>query len=297
MAPKNQTPAKRKGKPTTKSKTTGAAKAAAKKNPYGLSDQREMFCLEYCKDRNATRAAKRAGYSEKTAYQQGYLLLKNCDVRARINDLLREHAQNLSIETTDVLQRLWDTATGDVNDIVRLEHRACRHCHGIDHEYQWKTQREFKQAQEDTIQRLGAGNADALLALGQAMDEGRAIPGLPDDAGGYGFDATADPNPDCPECHGEGVTKVVIPDTREALSHPLYDGVKQTQHGVEVKIADRAKALEQIARHLQMFKDQVEINASEDLIRAARAISASSPSLDPEYARKNASRLRDLDGD
>ncbi|SEN69925.1 Terminase small subunit [Roseovarius tolerans] len=265
--------------------------------PSGLTWKRDVFCSEYLKDRNATQAAIRAGYSERTAKEQGYRLLTNVHVKARVNELMSERAQRLEIETTDVLQRLWEKATADVNELVRIERRCCRYCHGVDHEYQWRTPREFKGAQNATMEEMAKGNADTLLALGQALDEGRTIPCMPNDAGGYGFDQTAGPNPDCPECHGEGIAHVVVLDTREALSHPLYEGVKQTKDGIEVKIADRAKALEQVARHLQMFKDVVDLQASEELITAARAISAASPPITPQYVRDNAHRLDALEWD
>lgn len=48
------------------------------------------FVMEYLKDFNATRAAKAAGYSEKTAYSQGQRLLKNVEVKSKIKSALEE---------------------------------------------------------------------------------------------------------------------------------------------------------------------------------------------------------------
>jgi hypothetical protein len=45
-----------------------------------LTPKQRAFVLEYLKDRNATQAAIRAGYSEDTAYSQGQRLLKNVEV-------------------------------------------------------------------------------------------------------------------------------------------------------------------------------------------------------------------------
>jgi phage terminase small subunit len=42
-------------------------------------ERRERFVAEYLIDRNATQAAIRAGYSEKTAYSQGCRLLNVCN--------------------------------------------------------------------------------------------------------------------------------------------------------------------------------------------------------------------------
>ena len=49
-----------------------------------LSGKRALFVAEYLKDRNATQAAIRAGYSEATAKQQGSRLLTRVDVRAAV---------------------------------------------------------------------------------------------------------------------------------------------------------------------------------------------------------------------
>src|SRR6056297_3769880 len=141
---------KKKSPPSLKhTKTSG--KNPSNLAPSELTWKRDAFCSEYLKDRNATQAAIRAGYSEKTAKEQGYRLLTNVHVKARINELMRERAQRLEIETTDVLQRLWEKATADVNDLVRIERRCCRYCWGINNDYQWKTAREFKKAQDSAI--------------------------------------------------------------------------------------------------------------------------------------------------
>jgi phage terminase small subunit len=49
-----------------------------------LSDKQRRFVLEYMKDLNATQAAIRAGYSEKTAKQQGSRLLTNADLMTEV---------------------------------------------------------------------------------------------------------------------------------------------------------------------------------------------------------------------
>ncbi|WP_135507507.1 terminase small subunit [Roseovarius aestuariivivens] len=286
-----------KSPPASKSSKT-SEKKSRNLAPSGLTWKRDAFCREYLKDRNAAQAAIRAGYAEKAAKEQGYRLLTNAHIKAQINKLARERARQLEIEAADVLQRLWEKATAEVNELVRVERRCCRYCWGVDHEYQWRTAREFREAfDREVTKQFGADDLDKLIEIGRKGDAGERIPGLPTDAGGYAFDPTTDPNPDCPECAGEGIAHVVVSDTRESLSHPLYEGVKQTKDGIEVKIADRAKALEQVARHLQMFKDEVQVSASDELRAAARAISAVAPPLTPDYIRRNAHRLDELDED
>ena len=47
----------------------------------------EKFCHEYIKDMNATQAAIRTGYSEKTAKMQGSRLMTNDDIKERVKEL------------------------------------------------------------------------------------------------------------------------------------------------------------------------------------------------------------------
>lgn len=47
----------------------------------------EKFCHEYIKDMNATQAAIRTGYSEKTANRIGSRLLSNVDIKTRVAEL------------------------------------------------------------------------------------------------------------------------------------------------------------------------------------------------------------------
>lgn len=68
-----------------------------------LTDKQEKFCREYIVDLNATQAAIRAGYSEKTADQQGSRLLTNVKVAERIQELQNEAAERNDITVDRVL--------------------------------------------------------------------------------------------------------------------------------------------------------------------------------------------------
>ena len=295
MATKRKAQTSKKAAPKTSNRKKTTPKKAPAKAPSGLPWDHERFCLEYVIDHNGTRAAKRAGYSEKTAGSQAHRLLKNAEIVARIADLEREVARKLNIEHADVLNRYWQTATGDVNDLVQARRECCRYCHGIDHEYQWTTEREFRDARDRAVLDMAGDDHRAILAVSKAVENGEPIAGLPTDAGGYGYKRTEPPHPGCPECDGEGHLRIFVADTRDAVSHPLYDGVKQTKDGIEVKIADRQKALEHVARHLSFFKDKVEVDASEELIAAARRINAEAPPMDANYMAANADRLGEDD--
>lgn len=70
-----------------------------------LTDQQDLFCKEYIIDLNATQAAKRAGYSEKTAQEQGSRLLSNVMVQERITELKSDREQRLQIDADWVLKQ------------------------------------------------------------------------------------------------------------------------------------------------------------------------------------------------
>ena len=53
-----------------------------------LTDKRLRFVEEYPVDFNATKAAQRSGFSEKTAYSQGQRLLKNVDIQKALQKKL-----------------------------------------------------------------------------------------------------------------------------------------------------------------------------------------------------------------
>lgn len=71
-----------------------------------LTDKQELFAHEYLKDLNATQAAIRAGYSEKTAQEQSSRLLSNVMVQDRLAELKEERNKEIGIDAAYVLCRL-----------------------------------------------------------------------------------------------------------------------------------------------------------------------------------------------
>lgn len=67
-----------------------------------------MFIDEYLVDLNATQAAIRAGYSERTAYSIGQRLLKNVEIHARVQELKAKRAERLDLDAYWVLKRLME---------------------------------------------------------------------------------------------------------------------------------------------------------------------------------------------
>lgn len=83
-----------------------------------LTDKQEMFCREYLIDLNATQAAIRAGYSEKTANAQASRLLVNVNIQNRIQELKSNRNERVEVDADYVLKRLVEIDQMDVLDIL-----------------------------------------------------------------------------------------------------------------------------------------------------------------------------------
>lgn len=75
-----------------------------------LTDKQERFCQEYLIDSDATKAAKRAGYSERSAGYIGYQLLQKTPIKARLIELRKEQTQRVQIDADYVLSSLKSVA-------------------------------------------------------------------------------------------------------------------------------------------------------------------------------------------
>lgn len=71
-----------------------------------LNEKQERFVEEYLVDLNATKAAIRAGYSEKTARSIGQRLLTNVDIQAEIQREKKDRSYRTRITQDAVLREL-----------------------------------------------------------------------------------------------------------------------------------------------------------------------------------------------
>jgi phage terminase small subunit len=69
-----------------------------------LTEKQKQFCKEYVVDFNATQAAKRAGYSAKTAGQIGEQNLKKLEIQGFIGELQIKQTERLEITADDLTQ-------------------------------------------------------------------------------------------------------------------------------------------------------------------------------------------------
>lgn len=86
-----------------------------------LTDRQKRFALEYLTDSNATQAAIRAGYSEKTAYSIGQRLLKNVEVRLEIERRTEKLEKKIEVNQERVLRELALLAFSRVTDFLEVK--------------------------------------------------------------------------------------------------------------------------------------------------------------------------------
>lgn len=77
----------------------------------GLNNKQAAFVREYLIDFNATQAAIRAGYSQRTAGSQAHDLLKKPDIQAALKDGQKRLAEVTETEAEWVRRRLKEEAT------------------------------------------------------------------------------------------------------------------------------------------------------------------------------------------
>jgi hypothetical protein len=71
-----------------------------------LTEKQKKFTREYLKELNATKAARLAGYSNKTAYSIGHENLNKPEVRKEIERLRVEISQKSQISTLEIISEV-----------------------------------------------------------------------------------------------------------------------------------------------------------------------------------------------
>ncbi len=85
-----------------------------------VKEKQKRFCEEYLVDCNATQAAIRAGYSEKTARAIGQRLLTNVDIKKYIEQQLQKLKNEKIADAQEVLEYLTSVMRGEQKEQVAL---------------------------------------------------------------------------------------------------------------------------------------------------------------------------------
>lgn len=83
-----------------------------------LTDKQQRFVDEYLIDLNATQAAIRAGYSTKTADQQGSRMLANVKVKQAVAEKQAQRSKRTGVNQDRVVLELAKVAFAKMTDIV-----------------------------------------------------------------------------------------------------------------------------------------------------------------------------------
>jgi phage terminase small subunit len=230
-----------------------------------LTVKKHNFALAYLETGNATESYRRAYDTSRmlatTISSRACELLKDSEVAAMVSSLQQQAAEAAVLDRAGTLKLITQLATADASDLMELQVRNCRHCWGVGNRKQWKNETEYAFACAEVMDR----NAATYAAWQKDVDIGSQRPKpddepLPSDAGGYGFDVFASPNPECPHCLGEGIEHVHFKDTRKlrGAAKRLFAGVKRTKDGLEIKTRDQDKALDMLAKHHKIVGPEVQ---------------------------------------
>lgn len=203
--------------------------------------RREAFIRRFLTHGNASRAYREAGYQDGPGTRQSaHRLLTSAYIQGRLEEERQRLLEALDVTVDDVVRRFRDIAFADIANIVGLHIGACRFCYGIGHAYQWRTVGEYRASLEQTQKDL-------------ASRSGKEAVGRPE--GGYGYDANLLPSPDCPECDGEGIPRIVFKDTRlfTDSERAVFAGAVETRYGVNYRFQDQMAALQQLAKRMGFY--------------------------------------------
>lgn len=202
----------------------------------------EKFCRLYAYGNSGTESYHMAygrgkDHSRAASCVKAAKLLKREDINRRIDEIRNRVAIKAQYTQEKLFSDALAIATIDKREFMEVRHGACRYCYGVKHQYQWR-EREYNDAMED-----------------YAMNGGRK----PDKAGGFGYKALIEPNPDCPDCEGAGIVTERLADSRTYSPAAIlaFDGFKPTAHGLELKTVDRAPYLNIISKMLGVAEKRV----------------------------------------
>ena len=186
-------------------------------------------------------------WKQKSIWEHACRLMARPEVAARVAKLREQHLTDHKASIAAILARATAIANADPAALVQRRIGCCRHCYGVGFGYQ-RTPREYERDIE---------------AYARAMADPKRKGALPPfDDGGVGFNSTREPNPECPECFGEGAGYTVTMDTRDMPpdARLLYAGVKETKDGLEIKMQDQKAWAELACRVTGAFVERRELS-------------------------------------
>lgn len=181
-----------------------------------------------CKNDNAASAG--ASRLLKKVKHHPYTLARQVELFARTADV-----QNQLIATYHA------ASFADPRELVEYVRRCCRFCYGKGFKFQFRP--------SEMERRRDQYEADKAAAEADKKEIGEF-----DELGGLGYDSKKAPNPDCPECDGDGEGRALFKDTSNLspAALTLFEGVKEGKDGTEIKVASQKGYRDGLARLFNM---------------------------------------------
>lgn len=253
-----KTPPNRNRKGDAGTKTLGLVKVGG----VDLPAEHAQWIVNYIVHFNGSEAARAVGQSDVSCALYASRLLSNTNVRLALRNALIERQQRAHHDADEVSRYWWALATADARELSGIIYVPCRHCWGVDHDYQF-TDVEQRERQRDYAQQ-NADLPEAPLFFeggGGGYTTNRYPMRGPDWAKKIEryFASIERPVPEgliansehsCPACHGDGIKTLWLADTRHLNPEPaiLFNGIKQTKDGIEIKMRDRDAAMREFAQ-------------------------------------------------
>lgn len=225
---------------------------------YGVTGRQEVFAQALAETGNQSLAYRRAyrpsiNTKPGVIWTNGYNVARLPQVAARTATIREDMAKTAVANRNVLVAFLWRRILADRRQLINHVRRCCRYCYGGErHQYQWKDELEYALECAKIL--------DANMA-GQGQKHFVPIM-MPTDEGGYGFDPHREPEPTCDSqhCMGDGSGKTVIVDTTTLQGDAalIYEGVKETAQGIEIKVADRNADMLMLAKLQGWSIDKVE---------------------------------------
>lgn len=246
-----------------------------------LNPKEEDFARVFVETRNRGRAYREA-YKPGTKnmdviWSEGSRIAARPHVAARIRQLEILALNSMVFDPRELIQRDVDIVQADPRELIQHKHRSCRHCHGVDHAFQWKDEAEFIAAVVDAFDK------------NSRRKPSEAETPTPSDAGGYGFDKAIAPDVACPDCLGVGIQETVMADTRTLSPQAarLLKGIKVTANGFEVLMHDQDAAQTRLLKMVGYLTDGVDVAA---IVAAARGGPVKGRTLAEDVTPQDAAR-------
>lgn len=206
-----------------------------------LDEKEKLFVHEYLQDFNASRASKIVGYK----YPISLKNLPNC--YEVVKKLVAYRCHQLALNPNQVLNLWAQMIAWDANELSRMWVHCCPVC--------W-AQNVPAQSTITAIYQERLKWEDNESKLEATVEGYRARP-FPEDKYEE-WDKRKEPNPDCPNCHGNGFSEVVYGDTKNLspIGKIMYNGVTVGKGGVNFILMSKENALKNLATALELFREK-----------------------------------------